>query len=375
MGKNILITGGAGFIGSKLAKSLKSIGHKVSILDNLSEQIHGKDLEVYESFLRQEYNFFKGSITDREVVRRALFDQEIIYHFAAETGTGQSMYQISHYCQTNIVGTAILLECISESPEKLEKVVLASSRSIYGEGLYSSTIYGKVCPEAREDDDMSEGLFEVKFKDDHSLKVLPTNESCIPKPNSIYAATKHAQEQLIQITCKSLGIPFYNLRFQNVYGPGQSLENPYTGILSIFSKRILKRKTLLVFEDGLESRDFIYIDDLVHILALCLTTNVEKACTINVGTGEATSILDVAKILRSAFDSDVPIQVTGNYRLGDIRHNFADINELIDVFGYQPKVTFNEGAEKFVEWVKKQRIGEDNLNDSLEEMREKGLLK
>jgi dTDP-L-rhamnose 4-epimerase len=222
---------------------------------------------------------------------------------------------------------------------------------------------------------MSEGLFEVKFKDDHSLKVLPTNESCIPKPNSIYAATKLAQEQLIQITCKSLGILFYNLRFQNVYGPGQSLENPYTGILSIFSKRILKRKTLLVFEDGLESRDFIYIDDLVHILVLCLSKNVEKACTINVGTGKATTILDVAKVLRSAFDSDVPIQVTGNYRLGDIRHNFADIKELINVFGYQPKVTFNEGAEKFVEWVKNQRIGEDNLHESLEEMRDKGLLK
>jgi len=375
MGKNILITGGAGFIGYALAERLAQSNHNITILDNFSIQIHGEltHKQDWIKNLNSKFKLIVGDIRDKKVVKQAVQNQEIIFHFAAETGTGQSMYEIEKYCSVNISGTAVLLECIMDSP--IQHLILASSRSIYGEGRYCSKKYGIVFPKIRKLEDLENGKFEPSFKDDENLIVEPTNEESKLNPVSVYASTKLTQEHLVQNICESLKIKSTIFRFQNVYGPGQALNNPYTGILSIFSKRILHGKELLVFEDGKESRDFIYIDDLTAILESSLIAEKLSNNIINVGSGIGTSIYDVAQILKEAFKSNVEIKITGNFRLGDIRHNFADISRLKNLIGITPKVNFREGATLFTKWVKNQELEEDKLDQSLDELRKKGLLK
>lgn len=374
MGKNILITGGAGFIGLKLAYALKSEGHRVTILDNLSPQIHGdiSRKQVWLKTLCESFDFIQGNILDRKTVEKCILGKEIVFHFAAETGTGQSMYEIEKYCNVNVTGTAVLLECLINS--NVKQFILASSRSVYGEGKYESNKYGIVYPRTREVSDLEKGYYEPKYKDDYELKAIPTDEGSKVNPMSIYASTKLAQENLVQNICNSLDISSIIFRFQNVYGPGQSLNNPYTGILSIFSKRIRHGKKIMVFEDGKESRDFIYIDDLIEILVRSINIKTSRSEIVNVGTGIGTTILEVATILKEIYDSNVPITVTGNYRLGDIRHNFADLNKLKKLLKVVPQTTFKEGVILFAEWVKNQELEDDNLEKSLKELKEKGLL-
>lgn len=376
--KNILITGGAGFIGSKLALRLLGKGYKISVLDNLSPQIHGENPEKSELYLsvKDKVRFIKGTVLNKEDWREALRSQDVVMHLAAETGTGQSMYEIERYTDVNIKGTSILLDLLANEKHAIKKMILASSRAVYGEGKYYCKKDGVVFPLARKDEDLQSGDFRVKCPYcGASIEIMPTDEESKVHPTSIYGITKQVQEQLFQISGKSLNIPTVIFRYQNVYGIGQSLSNPYTGILSIFSTQLKNGNDIQVFEDGKESRDFIYIDDVVEATILGLEKEEANNEFFNVGSGVKTEVKVVAESLKKAYARENVIKITGNYRLGDIRENYADIKKLKRVLGFEPRITFEEGIGKFANWVDRQEIKEDNFTISIEEMKEKGVFK
>lgn len=376
--KSILITGGAGFIGSNLALKLIEKGHKITVLDNLSKQIHGENPEVtsplYKS-IKDKVTFINGTVRSRNDWERAIENQNVIVHFAAETGTGQSMYCIEKYTEVNIQGTAIMLDILANEKNSVEKVVIASSRSIYGEGKYRHPELGIVYPSHRKENDMLEGNFELTYKDNQVLELLATDEDSKIHPSSVYGITKQNQEQMIMTVCPTIGIAPVAFRYQNVYGPGQSLSNPYTGILSIFSTQIRNNNPIQIFEDGKETRDFVFIDDVVNATILGIEKEEANGNVFNVGTGVATDVLEVANSLIKAYHIDVPVTVTGRFRLGDIRHNYADLAKIKSYLGFEPTVYFKEGIKTFSDWVLQQEIQEDKLSKSLEEMKRKGLLK
>jgi len=376
--KNILITGGAGFIGSNLALKLIEKGYKITVLDNLSKQIHGENPEetspLFKS-IKDQVTFIEGTVTSKEDWKKALENQHIIVHFAAETGTGQSMYCIEKYTEVNIQGTAIMLDLLANSKNIVEKIVIASSRSIYGEGKYKHPDLGIVYPSHRKEKDMLAGNFELTYRDNEILELLATDEESKIHPSSVYGITKQNQEQMIMTVCPTLGIAPVGFRYQNVYGPGQSLSNPYTGILSIFSTQIRNNNPLQIFEDGKETRDFVFIDDVVNATIHGIEKDAANGNVYNVGTGVATNVLEVANSLIKAYNINVPVTVTGRFRLGDIRHNFADLTKIKKHLGFEPTVYFKEGIQMFSDWVLQQEIQEDNLSRSLEEMKKKGLLK
>lgn len=378
MKKKILITGGAGFIGSSLALKLIDQGHEVVILDNLSPQIHGENPgESYTyRLIKDRVVFHKGDVCNMEDWRTSLEGVHAVVHLAAETGTGQSMYEIQKYVNTNIGGTSNLLEILTNEPHQVKKLVVAASRAVYGEGKYRCSTHGTVYPKSREDADMAAGDFEVKCPQcRENVEMLPTDEPSALHPTSVYGYTKQGQEQLCMIVGKSIGIPTVALRFQNVYGPGQSLKNPYTGILSIFSTRIKNGNNISIFEDGLETRDFVYIDDITDAILLSLEDKNADFETFNVGSGEKTDVLTVAQTLKEKYKAAIQIQVTGNYRLGDIRHNLGDLEKIRRLLGYEPKVSFKEGISRFVDWVEKQEVEADTYEASISLMKDKGLYK
>lgn len=377
MNKRILISGGAGFIGSNLALKLLSKGYEVVVLDNLSKQIHGEDQNssLYQS-IKNKVTFIQGNVCEKADWEKALDGVDAVVHLAAETGTGQSMYDIQRYIDVNCNGTGILLDYLANQKHNVKKVVVASSRAIYGEGKYSCTEHGVVYPSGRKDADMSKGEFEPKCPVcNKELNLLPTSEDSKIHPSSVYGITKQFQEQAVLNVCESLGIGAIALRYQNVYGPGQSLKNPYTGILSIFSTQILNGNRINIFEDGIESRDFVFIDDVVNATILALENETLTGKSYNVGTGIGTSVLKVANTLNEIYGNNVEIVVSGNYRIGDIRHNIADLETVEKELGFIPKVIFDEGIRKFGEWVKTQQIEEDKYEQSIKEMKEKGLYK
>jgi NAD-dependent epimerase/dehydratase len=379
--EKILITGGAGFIGSSLALALLKRGHQVTVLDNLSEQIHGKNPEetspLYLS-IKDKVRFIKGTVACRETLQKAIADNTIIVHLAAETGTGQSMYEIQHYTDVNIGATALLLDILTNEKHLVKKVVVASSRAIYGEGkYYNKTKNTFVYPLQRTDDDMQKGDFEVKDTQNHSdeLELVATTEDSIIHPTSVYGITKQVQEQLVMTVCPTLGIAGVAFRYQNVYGPGQSLKNPYTGILSIFSTQIKNGNGINIFEDGKETRDFVFISDVVDATVLGIEKEAANNQVFNVGTGVATDVITVATELSNNYGIQVPITISGNYRLGDIRHNYADISKARQLLGFEPKISFKEGLRQFTDWVNTQEVEEDKYQQSIEEMKAKGLYK
>lgn len=376
--KNILITGGAGFIGSNLALALIEKGHKITVLDNLSPQIHGENPEqtspLYSS-IKEKVTFIKGTVTSRADWDKAIDNQDVIVHLAAETGTGQSMYCIEKYVEVNIQGTAIMLDILANKKHQVKKIIIASSRSIYGEGKYIHPELGAVYPKHRVEEDMLAGDFEVKFNDFSNLTLVATDEDSKIHPSSVYGITKQNQEQMIMTVCPTIGIKPVAFRYQNVYGPGQSLSNPYTGILSIFSTQIRNNNGIQIFEDGLETRDFVFIDDVVAATILGIEKEEANGQVFNVGTGVPIDVLEVANSLIKAYGINVSVTVTGRFRVGDIRHNYADLTKIKQCLGFEPKVHFNEGINKFSSWVLDQEIQEDKLSLSLEEMKAKGLLK
>lgn len=376
--KKILITGGAGFIGSHLALKLAELGYLVTVLDNLSPQIHTKNPEINSPLylrIKDKTNFIQGDVSIKSQLSSAIQNNEIIVHLAAETGTGQSMYEISKYNDVNIGGTANLLDILTNDKHSVAKVIVASSRSIYGEGKYKSNLYGVVYPEHRREQDLKEGKFELTYQDDDNIELLATDENSAIHPSSFYAITKQVQEQMIMTMSPYIGINAISLRFQNVYGPGQSLSNPYTGILSIFSNLILSDKQVNIFEDGLESRDFVYIDDVVEAIYRAIINENANGEILNVGSGINTSVIDIAKLLYSYYNKEENYFISGNYRLGDIRHNYANISKLKSILNFQPNISINEGLKYFAKWVLTQNIIENNYENSILEMKNKGLLK
>ncbi|KIA86110.1 NAD-dependent epimerase/dehydratase family protein [Kaistella jeonii] len=376
--KNILITGGAGFIGSNLALKLIHKGYSVTVLDLLSEQIHGKNPEENSSLflsITGKVNFIKGNITNRIDVEKSIEGQDVIIHLAAETGTGQSMYQIEKYSQVNVSGTALLLDILVNKKNVVKKFILASSRAVYGEGKYENILSEIAYPEERNVELMQKGIFEMTNEKGNFLKPLPTDENSKLHPTSFYGITKLQQEEIVKHVCKSIGIDFVILRYQNVYGVGQSLLNPYTGILSIFSAQILSGKNINIFEDGLPTRDFINIEDTVEATVRSLEMESANNQIINVGTGTATSVLSIAALLVEKYGKETEVKVSADFRLGDIRHNFADLSKMKEYLNFEPKVNLKQGIEAFTNWVLQQPLQDNNFDESLEEMKQKGFLK
>ena len=374
--KNILITGGAGFIGTKLCEKLYDLGYTITILDNLSPQVHPKEIKQYPKKIWEKCIFIEGDVCDKDIWKRAFKDQDLLIHLAAETGTGQSMYELSKYNNVNIMGTANMLEYLATEDHNIKKIIFASSRALYGEGKYKCSVHGYTYPLGRDETCIRNGDFNLKCKICNTeLQLVGTDEQAQINPLSIYAITKHQQEQMVMLMGKTLALPTVSLRYQNVFGPGQSLSNPYTGILSIFSTRLLNGNDLEIYEDGLESRDFVYIDDVVSATILALEKEVADHQVFNVGSGVPTTVSKVANTLKSLYDSDVNISVSGKYRLGDIRHNYADLSKIENVLGFIPKFDFVTGLTFFVNWVKTQEVVEDNYDKSVVELRNKGLIK
>lgn len=378
MKQHVLITGGAGFIGSRLTQRLHSAGHSVRVLDVLAPQIHGE--EPLESpllkLIHGKAEFIHGSVTDANVLSRSLEGIDTVVHLAAETGTGQSMYAIRHYVDVNVGGTALLLDLIANRAFPIRKIVVASSRAIYGEGKYQCRQHGSVFPNARSAEAMQLGDFEIHCpRCGLPVNLVPTDEESPPRPTSIYGITKLNQEQMTLTVGSALGISAIAFRYQNVYGPGQSLSNPYTGILSIFSTRIRNSSSLNIFEDGKESRDFVFIDDVVEATMRAIDLVEPTVGVFNVGSGVATDVLTVAHTLQSLLGTTVPTEVSGRFRVGDIRHNVADLTRIRSTLGFEPKVTFEVGLRKFIDWVKGEPVQQDRYEQSISELKTKGLFK
>lgn len=376
----VLITGGAGFIGSSLARKLAAQNVDITVLDTLSPQIHGDDPYNKSTLflsLPSGVRFIHGSVTERATLERAMQGQDAIVHLAAETGTGQSMYEVDRYVDVNIRGTGLMLDILVKGDRNsVHKVVVASSRAIYGEGKYRSSAIGVVYPGARLEKDMLAGRFDhLCPQSGERMECVPTDEESKIHPSSVYGITKQNQEQMVMTVCRSIGIGASALRYQNVYGPGQSLSNPYTGILSIFSTRIKNGNPIKVFEDGLESRDFVYIDDVVDATYAALTSPNADDQVFGIGSGERTAVVDVAKTLRDVYGSKTDISVTGAFRLGDVRHVYADLTKARELLQFEPKVLFSDGIGRFARWVDQQDVMTDDYDNSIREMKAKGLFK
>jgi dTDP-L-rhamnose 4-epimerase len=350
-----LITGGAGFIGQRVSRALLRQGAKVRILDNFNQQIHA--IEVLPDDLAGHVEVIKADVRDRDALRRAISCVDTVVHLAAETGTGQSMYEIERYFSVNVQGTATLLDLLQNDDcgKSLRSIVVASSRAVYGEGAYQCAAHGMVFPEQRTRERMSASAFEPMCPVCGSpVRLLSTPESAPFMPMSMYGLTKQVQEQAVLLFARTRGINGFGLRYQNVYGPGQSLKNPYTGILAVFSNLARQNQGIEIYEDGLESRDFVYIDDVVEATMRSINYSGQFVGALNVGSGQATSVMTVAQEIKAYFDSSSTIKVTGAFRMGDIRHNIADVTKLNQVLGVVPGVPFKQGLANFLDWASQQ---------------------
>ncbi|WP_373503571.1 NAD-dependent epimerase/dehydratase family protein [Aestuariivirga sp.] len=378
--KTVLVTGGAGFIGSHLVPQLLAAGHEVRVLDTLSPQIHGAvpaNLDWLAGNVR--IDFQRGSVASAEDMARALDGVQAVVHLASETGTGQSMYEIDRYTRENVLGTAVLMQqLVNSKGHGVERVLLSSSRSVYGEGSYvraSQKDGPRLTPPSRSAAMLKARQWEpVCPETGEQLVAVPTREDDRTAPSSVYAATKLMQEDLVRITCDSLGLGHAILRLQNVYGEGQSLNNPYTGILSVFSTRIRRGLVLPIFEDGAESRDFVHVSDVARAFVTALSTPEPVNSVINVGSGTASPVIEVARGLSRAFGAEPQVEVTGQYRLGDIRHNFADVERLSSLLGIAPQVSLDDGLGRFARWVATQPLPEDKLAQANDELKRRNMM-
>jgi dTDP-L-rhamnose 4-epimerase len=371
MGKQILITGGAGFVGSHLADGLLSAGHNVRILDDLTPQVHQAGRPAY---LTDEAEFIPGDVRDPNRLKEALVGVDVVFHFAANVGVGQSMYEISRYMSINTLGTAELLQAILDNKSSIEKLVVASSMSIYGEGRYACSECGqRASPPVRSVAQLRTGQWDLCCDDCGGvLKPTPTDEGKPSELNSIYALSKRDQEELCLIYGRTYDMPVTALRFFNIYGTRQSLSNPYTGVAAIFASRLLNRQAPLVFEDGEQMRDFVSIHDIVRANMLAMERPEANGEVINVGCGKPISIRQVAEILARALGSSIEPVITQKYRAGDIRHCYADLTRARSLLGYEPQVTHERGFQELAEWLREQKA-EDKAETMLKELTAYGL--
>ncbi|WP_396617043.1 SDR family NAD(P)-dependent oxidoreductase [Lysobacter soli] len=365
----VLITGGAGFVGSHLADELLAHGYQVRVLDALAAQVHGDDAQ-WPAYLSDEVERMQGDVRDADAVRAALERVDRVFHLAAAVGVGQSMYEIEHYTDVNNRGTAVLLEALSRSPVK--KLVVASSMSVYGEGLYADASSRAVAPPERDPDALRRGDWELRAHGE-PLTPVPTSEDKPPMPTSVYALSKLDQERLCLIVGQAYGIPATALRFFNIYGTRQALSNPYTGVLAIFASRYMNGKPPRIFEDGNQRRDFVHVSDIARACRLALESDAATGCAINVGSGVSVSIAEVAHAMAKALDvDDLPPEITGQFRVGDIRHCFADITLARELLGYAPRVTLEQGLAELVEWMQDQQAV-DRVDVASAELASRGL--
>ncbi len=359
MKKTILITGGAGFIGQHLVRKLLADyqGVSIRILDNFNTQVHSKR-DLPED-IKSKVDLIDADIRDRSALEKAVVGIDFLVHLAAETGTGQSMYEIDRYFSVNVQGTALLLDVLlrNKSSHNLKSIVLASSRAIYGEGAYLCNKDGLIYPAGRSEENLSSGMFDLFCpKCNDKLNLLPTSESVPFNPSSIYGLTKQVQEQSILLFCNMMKINGFGLRYQNVYGAGQSLKNPYTGILAVFSNLIRQNDPVDIYEDGEETRDFIYVSDVVDATIASIFYKRNHVGALNVGSGNSVSVNYVANAIKKYFNSSSLIKVSGNFRIGDIRHNIADISEIKKTLHFSPKVKFDDGLKLFLDWARLQPL-------------------
>ena len=370
----ILITGGAGFIGQHLARFLLAQGCDVTVLDNFSRQIHGDQARL-PSGLAGHVRLIQADVRDGEQLARALQGQRALVHLAAETGTGQSMYEVARYTEVNLNGTANLADCLANCrPASLERIVVASSRAIYGEGAYQCAEHGQTFPGLRNPAAIMAGLFDPQCRTcRRALEPVPTPEEAPLQPSSYYGLTKQVQEQMMLMFGAWAEIPAFALRYQNVFGPGQSLRNPYTGILAIFSNLARAGEPIQIFEDGAESRDFVYIEDVVRATAACLTIDSPGGMPLNVGSGARTTVLAVAESINEFFGRRSELRITGASRAGDVRHGCAEMTRARHELGFEPAWDFAAGLRRFLEWAAEQREVKNRYHASLDEMRKLGL--
>jgi dTDP-L-rhamnose 4-epimerase len=370
----VLVTGGAGFIGKHLARRLLREACSVTILDNFSPQIHG-DVTTLPADLASDVNLQVGDVRDEAVMSRMVKEQDVIVHLAAETGTGQSMYEILAYEEVNVRGTAVLLQCLmNDKASHGRRLIVASSRAVYGEGKYTCPNHGAVYPKERKVDDMLAGRFEPFCPVcGTTCESVPTPETAPLQPSSFYGLTKQMQEQMVLLLARNGKFSGVALRYQNVYGPEQSLKNPYTGILAIFSNQARLHQPINIFEDGRESRDFVYIDDVVEATWRCIVSTNLRADVLNVGSGVRTSVCDVVRNIVEFTGSQSKIEITGAFRQGDIRHNCADLAEAHRLIGFSPRWSFSDGLPEFLEWAITQEVSAGRYEASLQEMRQRGL--
>ena len=370
--ENILLTGGAGFIGSHLADELLQHGYKVRALDNLSPQVHGEQAER-PGYLHPDVELVVGDVRNPAAVREALDGIDAVFHLAASVGVGQSMYEVAQYTEVNNYGTAVLLEALVDS--SVERLVTASSMSIYGEGLYR-TPSGAVCEGSQRSlEQLEADVWELQDADGDPLQPIPTPEHKTPSLSSVYALSKYDQERLGLMIGRAYDLSSVALRFFNVYGPRQALSNPYTGVLAIFASRYLNDNPPLIFEDGRQKRDFVNVHDVARACRLALETPEAAGSVFNVGSGQAFSIHEVAHRMGKVLGKQhLKPEVTSEYRMGDIRHCFADISKARNVLGYEPKVTLEEGLRELAVWLEDQvSKAEDHVEGASAELMERGL--
>ena len=370
---NVLVTGGAGFIGSHLVDELVDQGHRVRVLDMLVSQVHGENAEP--KHVNPAAEFVRGDVCDRAAVDAALEGIDVVFHEAAEVGVGQSMYEIERYVRANDLGTAVVLEAVLARRPQVRKLVVASSMSIYGEGAYSCASCGPIAPQLRPTEQLRDRRWEVECPNcGAKLSPMPTSEEKPLFPTSVYAVTKQDQEQFCLAVGRSYGIPTVALRYFNVYGTRQALSNPYTGVCAIFSARLLNGNRPLIFEDGEQTRDFVHVSDIVQANLRALDTDRADYHAINVGTGRATSVRKVCELLAKGLDLDLEPEIVAKYREGDIRHCVADISKVRALLGYEPRVSLEQGIPELLSWVKAQ-AAQDQVESATAELESRQLVR
>lgn len=374
MAEKVLVTGGAGFIGSFLVDALVERGHTVRVYDALVPQVHGPQ-QAMPGYLNPAAEFVRGDVRDQEALRQALDGVDVVFHLAAAVGVGQSMYQIRYYTEMNTLGGATLLDLLANTRHQVRKVIVASSMSIYGEGKYECAGCGVVYPRLRPEAQLQAREWEIKCPYcGQDTRPLPTDEDKPLLPTSIYAVTKRDHEEMFLCTGLAYGLPTVALRFFNVYGPRQALSNPYTGVMAIFSSRLLNRQPPVIYEDGLQSRDFVHVRDIVQGMLLAMDRPEADYQVLNLGTGVPASVLQIAEMLsRHLTNGEVRPLIRNRYRAGDIRHCYADLSKTRRLLGFEPRVPLSEGMGDLLAWVREQ-TAEDRFAQVEKELAEKALV-
>jgi dTDP-L-rhamnose 4-epimerase len=369
----ILVTGGAGFIGSYVCEALLGDGHEVVVLDNLDPQVHGENPQ-WPSYMPQGTENHIGDVRDRRLLRELLAKADAVIHLAAAVGVGQSMYKIEHYCSVSVIGTAILLEELIPLRERIKKLIVASSMSIYGEGAYRDADGNEVLSAARPISQLKQGRWEPLDGKGRPLIPIPTTENKPLRPDSVYAVNKRDQEEMCLAFGRAYGLPALAFRMFNVYGARQALSNPYTGVAAIFSNRLLQDQRPLVFEDGNQRRDFVHVEDVARAYVMALENPDVQGLALNLGSGESISVNEIAATLAAALNKPLTPEIAGKYRDGDIRHCFADIGLIQAQLDWKPNYSFSAGIPSLVSWLKQQQ-SHGQVSQAVDDLKQRGLLK